>query len=200
MENRAQAPPAPVEPRVAMASFPNRAAADKAATRLRRDGYHRHQVAVLSVIPQALRGRNADVIGRSHVAGLFFGLISGIVWGGIVGGAYDYFSSSLSMRIRFAAIAGAIIGGILGLILGAITGMGIRRRDRRMMDRHLEGATSMVVLLSEGNVQDARASLRKHGGVETGQEVSLTGRPGTAAPAAGQPVMASERPGAPPRV
>lgn len=195
---------------VAIAAFQDRSAAARAVSTLQKDGFKHQQIGIASRSLGRMK-RNADVVGRAHVAGLFTGLITGLLLGAAVGAAAARDIGGMSISMQNGAVLGAVTGAVLGLILGAITGMGIRRRDPAMVDRAYDEARTVVTVAADKRWQDARSILRRCGGIDVGdgtltvahpvvaQPVSLTGRPQTAPVAAGSaPVAAGSAPPPPP--
>lgn len=163
-------------PRVVVALFPEREAAENAIRALQDAGFSRQGIGV------AVRDRTSEapVDGESKAAaGAATGAVSGGVLGGILGllvGAGALVipglgpviaGGALASALGLAggtAVAGAGIGAATGGLLGALVGMGIPDAEARRLERGVEAGGTLVTLDATGRETDARTILRRFGG------------------------------------
>lgn len=165
-------------PRVVVALFPEREAAENAIRALQAAGFPRESIGV------AARDRTPDgrlvTEGESKAAaGAATGALSGGVLGGVLGllvgvGALAIpgigpvlAGGALASALGIAggtAVAGAGIGAATGGILGALVGMGIPDAEARHFERGVREGGTLVTLDAAGREAEARTVLRRFGG------------------------------------
>ena len=164
-------------PRVVVALFQDRLAAENAIRALQDAGFSRDGIGV------ATRDRTAEgrlTEGDSKAAeGAATGALSGGALGGLVGllvgvGALAIpglgpviAGGALATALGVAggtAVAGAGIGAATGGILGALIGMGIPDDEARRFERGFREGGTLVTLETAGREAEARQILRRFGG------------------------------------
>ena len=165
-------------PRVVVALFHDREAAENAIRALQAAGFTRASIGV------AVRDRSADGIllgdGESRAAeGAATGALSGGVLGGIVGllvgvGALAIpgigpvlAGGALAASLGIAggtAVAGAGIGAATGGVLGALVGLGIPDAEARHFEQGFREGGTLVTLEAGARDPEAREILRRFGG------------------------------------
>lgn len=165
-------------PRVVVALFHDRDAAENAIRALQAAGFSREGIGV------AVRDRSAEGAligdGESRAAeGAATGALSGGVLGGIVGllvgvGALAIpgigpviAGGALATALGIAggtAVAGAGIGAATGGVLGALVGLGIPDAEARHFERGFREGGTLVTLEAGARDDEARRILRRFGG------------------------------------
>ena len=181
-------------PRVVVALFADRVAAENAIRALQDAGFSRDAIGV-ATRDRTAEGRLAE--GDSKAAeGAATGALSGGALGGLVGllvgvGALAIpgigpviAGGALATALGVAggtAVAGAGIGAATGGILGALIGMGIPDEEARRFDRGFREGGTLVTLEAAGRESEARLILRRFGGdlgsVTLGDEELVTAAP-----------------------
>jgi hypothetical protein len=165
-------------PRVVVALFPEREAAENAIRALQDAGFSRESIGV-AARDRTAEGRLLDE-GESRAAeGAATGALSGGVLGGVVGllvgvGALAIpgigpviAGGALASALGIAggtAVAGAGIGAATGGLLGALVGMGIPDREARHFEQGVQAGGTLVTLDAAGRETEARTILRRFGG------------------------------------
>jgi hypothetical protein len=165
-------------PRVVVALFRDREAAENAIRALQEAGFPRDAIGV-AMRDRTAQGRLIAETDSKAAEGAATGALSGGVLGGIVGllvgvGALAIpgigpviAGGALASALGVAggtAVAGAGIGAATGGILGALVGMGIPDVDARHFDRGVREGGTLVTLEPAGRDAEARAILHRFGG------------------------------------
>lgn len=153
-------------PRVVVALFHDREAAENAIRALQAAGFTRESIGV------AVRDRSADGIllgdGESRAAE---GAATGAVSGGIVGGLIGLLGSLLIPGVGpilvggvlASTLAGAGIGAATGGVIGALMGMGVPEHDAQHFDQGLRSGNALVTVNAGPRTAEALAILERNG-------------------------------------
>lgn len=165
-------------PRVVVALFRDRVAAENAIRALQDAGFPRDAIGV-AVRDRTAQGRLAAETDSKAAEGAATGALSGGALGGLVGllvgiGALAIpglgpviAGGALASTLGVAggtAVAGAGIGAATGGILGALVGMGIPDEEARHFDRGFREGGTLVTLEAAGREMEAREILGRFGG------------------------------------
>lgn len=165
-------------PRVVVALFRDRVAAENAIRALQDAGFPRDAIGV-AMRDRTAQGRLAAETDSKAAEGAATGALSGGALGGLVGllvgiGALAIpglgpviAGGALASALGVAggtAVAGAGIGAATGGILGALVGMGIPDEEARHFDRGFREGGTLVTLEAAGRETEARDVLRRFGG------------------------------------
>lgn len=165
-------------PRVVVALFPEREAAENAIRALQEAGFPRESIGV-AARDRTPDGRLATEGDSKAAAGAATGALSGGVLGGVLGllvgvGALAIpgigpviAGGALASALGIAggtAVAGAGIGAATGGLLGALVGMGIPDAEARHFERGVREGGTLVTLDAAGREAEARTILRRFGG------------------------------------
>ena len=168
----------PNRPRVVVALFPEREAAENAIRALQDAGFSRESVGV-ATRDRSPEGRLLDDGESKAAEGAATGALSGGVLGGVLGllvgvGALAIpgigpviAGGALASALGIAggtAVAGAGIGAATGGLLGALVGMGIPDVEARHFERGVREGGTLVTLDAAGREAEARTILRRFGG------------------------------------
>lgn len=168
----------PNRPRVVVALFPEREAAENAIRALQDAGFPRESIGV-ATRDRSPEGRLLDDGESKAAEGAATGALSGGVLGGLLGllvgvGALAIpgigpviAGGALASALGIAggtAVAGAGIGAATGGLLGALVGMGIPDVEARHFERGIREGGTLVTLESAGRETEARTILRRFGG------------------------------------
>lgn len=168
----------PNRPRVVVALFPEREAAENAIRALQDAGFSRESIGV-ATRDRSPEGRLLDDGESKAAEGAATGALSGGVLGGVLGllvgvGALAIpgvgpviAGGALASALGIAggtAVAGAGIGAATGGLLGALVGMGIPDVEARHFERGVREGGTLVTLEAAGRETEARTILRRFGG------------------------------------
>ena len=165
-------------PRVVVALFPEREAAENAIRALHDAGFPRETIGV-AARDRSPEGRLLNESDSKAAEGAATGALSGGVLGGVLGllvgvGALAIpgigpviAGGALASALGIAggtAVAGAGIGAATGGLLGALVGMGIPDLEAQHFERGVREGGTLVTLDAAGREAEARSILRRFGG------------------------------------
>lgn len=165
-------------PRVVVALFPGREAAESAIRALHDAGFPRENIGV-AARDRSPEGRLLSEGESKAAEGAATGALGGGVLGGVVGllvgvGALAIpgigpviAGGALASALGIAggtAVAGAGIGAATGGLLGALVGMGIPDVEAKHFERGVREGGTLVTLEAAGRDAEARTILRRFGG------------------------------------
>ncbi len=165
-------------PRVVVALFPDRQAAENAIRTLHDAGFPRERIGV-ATRDRSAEGQLLTESDSKAAEGAATGALSGGVLGGLLGllvgvGALAIpgigpviAGGALASALGIAggtAVAGAGIGAATGGLLGALVGMGIPDAEAKHFERGVREGGTLVTLEAIGREAEARTILRRFGG------------------------------------